>query len=79
MFVKIVKENTHGKTCKTGQFGMLKTIFNIIKTKESEHHNCNLPMVKWECYFKSIYVRNIIRLFWNTTMLLKCLPVYRRT
>lgn len=27
MFVKIVKENPHGKTCKTGQFGTWKNYF----------------------------------------------------
>lgn len=78
-FVKIVKENTHGETCKTGQFGTLKTIFSIIKTNEGEQHNCNLPLIKWECYFKSRYVRNILRLFLNSSMLLKCLAVYRWT
>lgn len=51
IFVKIGKENPHGKACKTGLFGTLKTIFRIIKTKEDKHQDCNLPLIKCECYF----------------------------
>lgn len=33
MFVKVVKGNPHGKTCKTWQLDTLKTIFSIIKNE----------------------------------------------
>lgn len=51
MFIKIGKENPHGKTCKTDHFGTLKTIFREIKTKEGKQEDWNFPLIKWECYF----------------------------
>lgn len=37
---------------KQGNLALGKTIFSIIKMKEGEHHNCNLPLIKRKCYFK---------------------------